>query len=53
MACANPALNVGEGALNVISDSVELGGTLRALSEEEFSHLVERIEQASLQKAFK
>ena len=37
----------GDGATNVISDSVELGGTLRALNEDAFAHLVDRVETVS------
>lgn len=32
----------GEGATNVIPDSVKLGGTLRSLSEKPFLHLIKR-----------
>uniref|UniRef100_A0A7N0UU21 Peptidase M20 dimerisation domain-containing protein n=1 Tax=Kalanchoe fedtschenkoi TaxID=63787 RepID=A0A7N0UU21_KALFE len=35
----------GGGALNVIPDSVTIGGTFRAFSKESFTHLKQRIEQ--------
>lgn len=35
----------GEGAYNVIPDSVTIGGTFRAFSKESFMHLKQRIEE--------
>ena len=38
----------GEGATNVIPDTVEVGGSLRGLSEQHFYRLIERATEVHL-----
>jgi hypothetical protein len=47
--CLLPAL-AGPGASNVISDSVSMSGTLRALTKKHFEHMRDRVTEVELPK---